>query len=645
MTRSRRLWLAAIVVVLLGVRADAAIFFLEAGTAATQDLTFWGTVTVGGGGSVATDTGTTRNNARALKIVGASAAFSTSFSSKTAGRLSAFFQASSVSLQTPILGQMAGVNGCSGLVANTSGFLSAGIDSAGHLQVLAVGAAGAQITKTGAGTVATAAAWHRLSLVSNITSVSNWTATATLFSADGTTQLDTVTASNADANLLSAAYSNICVASVASQTINISDVYADDSNALTDPGNINVTPKRPAANSTNNFDTAIGTCANRWDCVNERPLSETKGWQQAGSTQVAEAYTTDTASGGDTDISTATIAGYNGWLWARTDNIATTPTTTAVNASTNGAQATASGSCALKATGTTCTTGAFSVAANDLCIAAFADLVGSTAPSITSSPTSTWTALSGPTTSTVRLSWWFSVMSSGNASTTATFTTISSAAARAGAVSCFAAASTAATPKDVNPVNTTDATSTYNGPASGTLAQANEWIVGVYAWAGVSTSTTATTGSWLDLTGTAIGTTGGSAATNVKLYMQYQSVTATTTQTPGATNSVNAAGAQGTVSFKRTGATAGTPQLTLNGADNSVTLGQGASSLLNVFTTSATFPTGAFGMKSTGTAADTYFYEGGVQVAYVPGGAPPATVPNRLQLLGVREIWARLAKP
>ena len=51
------------------------------------------------------------------------------------------------------------------------------------------------------------------------------------------------------------------------------NVYVDNRSDLTDCGDIRVTAKRPAANNTNNFDTAIGASpANRWTNVNEVPL-------------------------------------------------------------------------------------------------------------------------------------------------------------------------------------------------------------------------------------------------------------------------------------------------------------------------------------------------------------------------------------
>lgn len=79
---------------------------------------------------------------------------------------------------------------------------------------------------------------------------------------------------------------------------------------------------------------------------------------------------------------------------------------------------------------------------------------------------------------------------------------------------------------------------------------------------------------------------------------------------------------------------------TLTNTDNSVDV-TGISNTTTItnflhLTTSATYPTGRFGVKSTGTTTDSFFYEGGIVAAYVPGaavtGGPAA---NSLALLGV----------
>lgn len=88
-------------------------------------------------------------------------------------------------------------------------------------------------------------------------------------------------------------------------------IYVDDGSDLSDPGNRLITAKLPATTNANDFDTTGGTGA-----VNERPLSETNYKEHAGISQVSQNYTLQTAGAGDVDISSATLFGYMGWVWA-----------------------------------------------------------------------------------------------------------------------------------------------------------------------------------------------------------------------------------------------------------------------------------------------------------------------------------------
>lgn len=101
-----------------------------------------------------------------------------------------------------------------------------------------------------------------------------------------------------------------------------SDHYTDNSNSLTDPGDIWVTAKRPNANgTTNNFTTQIGAGGSGYGTghspqVNERALSTTNGWSMVGAgSAVTEEYSIESTATGDIDISTATIVDYVGWAY------------------------------------------------------------------------------------------------------------------------------------------------------------------------------------------------------------------------------------------------------------------------------------------------------------------------------------------
>lgn len=102
-----------------------------------------------------------------------------------------------------------------------------------------------------------------------------------------------------------------------------SDHYIDNSSALTDPGNIWVTAKRPLSNgAVNGFTTQIGSGGSGYGTghapqINERPLSTTNGWSMIGAGGiVTEEYTIEGKSVGNMDISTATIVDFMGWIVA-----------------------------------------------------------------------------------------------------------------------------------------------------------------------------------------------------------------------------------------------------------------------------------------------------------------------------------------
>ncbi|TSC70211.1 MAG: hypothetical protein CEO12_526 [Parcubacteria group bacterium Gr01-1014_46] len=96
------------------------------------------------------------------------------------------------------------------------------------------------------------------------------------------------------------------------------DIYVDSGTDLSDPGDVRVTAKKPAANNTNNFDTAIGANpSNRWTNVNEVATSTTNGWQHSASSDVQENYTLEARHIGDVDLTKNTIIGRTAWIYAK----------------------------------------------------------------------------------------------------------------------------------------------------------------------------------------------------------------------------------------------------------------------------------------------------------------------------------------
>ena len=108
-----------------------------------------------------------------------------------------------------------------------------------------------------------------------------------------------------------------------------SDIYIDDSNSLTDPGNIWVTAKRPNANGAlNEWTTQIGSGGSGYGTghspqVNERALSTTNGWSFQNAAKKVEEYTIESAATGDIDISSATIVDFLGWVSTKVGSAST----------------------------------------------------------------------------------------------------------------------------------------------------------------------------------------------------------------------------------------------------------------------------------------------------------------------------------
>lgn len=97
----------------------------------------------------------------------------------------------------------------------------------------------------------------------------------------------------------------------------IDDVYHDLSDSLIDPGPIHVTAKTPNTNSLNQFDTAIGNNpSNRWENVNERPISTSNGWQHLDTTLVQETCGVQGQADGLDNLTGLTVVARTAWVWA-----------------------------------------------------------------------------------------------------------------------------------------------------------------------------------------------------------------------------------------------------------------------------------------------------------------------------------------
>lgn len=110
----------------------------------------------------------------------------------------------------------------------------------------------------------------------------------------------------------------------------VCDIYLDNSNANTDPGNILTTAKRPNANgTTNGYTTQIGAGGSGYGTghspqVNERPNSDTNGWSIVTvASAITEEYNIESKIQGDINITSATIVDYMGWVRTKALNAET----------------------------------------------------------------------------------------------------------------------------------------------------------------------------------------------------------------------------------------------------------------------------------------------------------------------------------
>ncbi len=164
--------------------------------------------------------------------------------------------------------------------------------------------------------------WYRINLSYTITSTTVNRFELKVFSSDGLTSVGTISATNATLNNIGTNNFGIQGTSDAAYDFRVSDFYIDNSSALTDPGNIWVTAKRPNANgTTNGFTTQIGSGGSGYGTghspqVNERAISTTNGWSKVGAgSATTEEYNIESTSAGDIDISAATIIDWLGWVY------------------------------------------------------------------------------------------------------------------------------------------------------------------------------------------------------------------------------------------------------------------------------------------------------------------------------------------
>ncbi len=191
-----------------------------------------------------------------------------------------------------------------------------GLSTGGQLIVNAIGAS----ASTGS-TVLSTNTWYRVSFVYTITNSTTYSVKAFINGVQEISFSNTGTLTNTTTNRLLV---NIGPAAGVNFIYYADDIYIDNSNSLTDPGNIYVTAKRPNANgTTNGFTTQIGSGGSGYGTghspqVNERPVSLTNGWSIAtGGVSKTEEYNIEGRATGDTSIAYHNIVDYTGWVVAK----------------------------------------------------------------------------------------------------------------------------------------------------------------------------------------------------------------------------------------------------------------------------------------------------------------------------------------
>lgn len=225
---------------------------------------------------------------------------------------------------------------------------------------------------------------------------------------------------------------------------------------------------------------------------------------------------------------------------------------------------------------------------NQYSFVVIADLVGGSAPTLTDncSTGQTWTAGTGGTNGSTRLTaYWAKINAGASGFCSMIVTAHFTASANAIAISVVNMRGLTATALDKNPAAATITTqSTFTGPSSATLSQANEIVLGYYA---INGPTVFTNGpavvsfgsdalpvadeskdctmvdcvavSYGGLNGSAAtlgvnGTSGSTDTTNVVVGVTYRAVSATTAVAPSITDSTTTrSGMAGTITFKVTG--------------------------------------------------------------------------------------------
>lgn len=554
-----------------------ATVFMEAGTDATHGLEFFDTVT----GTVTSTTEQAFTGLRSIK-----------FDSGAGSSVASAYQSSVNSVSRAIcrmyFNDLPSAQSNIVMLGNATA-LFVRLTSAGKLQLFSNSA---QIGSDSSVTIATGQ-WYRIC----VTHAGPGT-TAKLF-VNGTEEI------SATATITGSSFVvGWCTTPGANKVCYADGLYADNSTANTDLGDIRVTAKLPAANNTNSFDTAIGANpTNRWENVDDRPLSETDGWRHAAATDVQENYGLQTASAGDVNLDGATLIARCAWIRAKSD---AEVVPAYVNSGAEGSAA--SGNITLGAPASPQT--------DDIWIAVVhsSDQVAHTFTD--------WTEIvqgnGGGTTS--RISVWYFRYAGSTPNLTVTHT---GGQSPIGGIAAYRGCKTTGSPVNVAGAITGGSDASIEHAAI--TPTVNKCCLLVCNGSADDNNRTALGGGYVVAFEDSAGgtqncfqTIAGTPDGSVSLFHDEQ-VPASDTGTVTVTQAAADDWASVLIALEPS-IPAGSPDIMDNGSETAVTLTSTAA-LYTKITDSASYPSNAagIGIRSTGSNADTYLYECGTLIAYIPG--------------------------
>ncbi len=568
--------------------------WMESGTDATAGLEFW---TSSSGAS--SSTAASRTGPRSVALTNVGTIMKAGVLADAGRRITFGFRCDSLPAATAALVNL--VNGAAGNMIRLR------LQADGKLQICN---AANSVTVVGTTAINTGS-FNRIAISFVVTSGTNWTCKVYLNGAAG----PEITATNSNFSITPGLVDlRFDAPDVACY---LDDIYVDNGTDNLDPGNISVTAKLPANDNAHTWSTIIGSdpgAGSRYTLVDDRPVDDTKGVQETGTSQVTESFTLQTASAGDVDLTGVTILSRIGWVRmqrglgvgevvAQVTPQEVTPPSAATSRTFTPGVAIPAGCTVVLAIGTD----------DNLSITSVTDNTAGGLNSYSSSTAATAGAGTSP-----RLQYYYCTLTTAwTASTTVTLNHASSGVKGAVGVLAFAGIGSPTTIDQTK--NNTGSGTSQTTNASSTLSQANEVCIGALIQ-NTGTAYGAAISGFTDVGSGRGGSSGGSAATNIQMNFGYKKVAATTAQTAAATGA-NVAWAASLITFRvsadPTADQVGTPGIVLDGSTTAITLST-TTALYTVISDSASYPGNAAGIgaRSSGANADSYLYECGVLIAY-----------------------------